>query len=79
MRSDRRQGKIEGVTDHCGSYLLVVSSVQVETDDGPLVLTREIEGGTRFYVDNEVCVSRFDHCDTGCGDGGRLELRKGFI
>ena len=37
--------------------LLVVSSVEVEADDGPLVVTGEVQGSARLLVGDEVGVS----------------------
>ena len=51
------------MVDHCGSYLLVLSSVWVEANNRPLVVTREVEGSARFCVDNNVGVSRFNVVD----------------
>ena len=71
---------IEGVVDHCRSYLLVLSSVLVEANNGPLVFTGEVEGGVRFLVDNNVGVSRFNAVDhVGCEDGERSRFERGFI
>ena len=64
---------------HSGSYLLVFASLEMEANDGPLVITRKVEGRSRLLVDNEVDVSGVWHFDTECEDRVDTGGWMGFI